>query len=91
VSVVQQVLDLVQTVKDSGKGNRIAVLEVNPEAAVMLFLDQCISPKDLAGAADDEDGIYIPNVTFVEDILGIRIAKDAEYRFALTDAFGELL
>ncbi len=75
----------------AGKGDKIAMLLVNPINGAILFLMDIITPEHLGHAQEHNDYIEIPDVEICDRILTVRVYEEPEYSFATADANGDII
>src|SRR5215207_1688283 len=80
--IEESILEVIDTIMASGKGDRIEFVELSPEAATKLFLRGGITLQELANATEDDKEIDIPGVTFGSRAFDIRVINQADFKVA---------
>lgn len=75
----------------AGNGDKIAMVQVLPNQAVILFLMNVITRERLKGATETEEYIDIPRCQFGERFLTVRVLKEGKHECATADADGNIL
>lgn len=74
--ILQDILECIATDTNAGKRHKIAYVIVDRRAAVSLYLSKVITTQHLRNAREHDDYIDIPDVTFDNLSLTVRIDKE---------------
>lgn len=76
---------------EDGNGDKISILLVQPNIAVILFLEGILTRDLIEGAIEGPDFIDIGNVPIDGRNLMVRVMKEGEYRIATANSEGVVL